>query len=81
MSFASSDCPPTARAAFSTGFMSNIKPQVELKINLRCVDSSRSCSYPSSMEELDENQHAIPIGKQIKAALIPATPTSFPWSA
>ena len=42
MSFANAVCPPHAWDAFSTGFMPQIKPQVEFKIN---PDNQRYNNY------------------------------------
>ena len=50
MSFANAVCPPHAWDAFSTGFMPQIKPQVEFKINLKCVEPSGSRGYSLRME-------------------------------
>ena len=50
MSLANAVCPPHAWDAFSTGFMSQIKPQVEFKINLKCVEPSGSRGYSLRME-------------------------------
>ena len=51
MSFANAVCPPHAWDAFSTGFMPQIKPQVEFKINLKCVEPSGSRGYSLRMEK------------------------------
>ena len=62
MSFANAVCPPHAWDAFSTGFMSQIKPQVEFKINLKCVEPSGSRGYSLRMETRS-------VQRQIKDAL------------
>lgn len=62
MSFANAVCPPHAWDAFSTGFMFQIKPQVEFKINLKCVEPSGSCGYSLRMETRS-------VQRQIKDAL------------
>ena len=62
MSFANAVCPPHAFDAFSTGFMSQIKPQVEFKINLKCVEPSGSRGYSLRMETRS-------VQRQIKDAL------------
>ena len=72
MLLASSDCPPTARDAFLTGFMTHIKPQVEFNFNLRCVDFSPKSFYALRMNEAEDNSRGMTPGQQIKAALIAA---------
>lgn len=62
MSLARAVCPPHAWDAFSTGFMPSIQPQVEFKINLRCVEFERQPAYPRRMDKKT-------IGEQIKEAL------------
>ena len=62
MSFANAVCPPHTWDAFSTGFMSQIKPQVEFKINLKCVEPSGSRGYSLRMETRS-------VQRQIKDAL------------
>lgn len=62
MSFARAVCPPQALEAFSTGFMSKIKPQVEFNFNLQCVEFDRGGAYPRAMSEKT-------IGEQINDAI------------